>query len=486
MNLNPCIYSQNLMQKAEMETFKKEESFRVMQKAAEACFNFIIDIVSNKKILVICGPGNNGGDGILIAKYLYDKQKNVALYAPLGMAKTNDSKKALALLNSRTLIKKNVNFEDYEIIIDSVFGVGLNRPITKELQILFQNLNNSKPKVISIDMPSGVLTDTGQVSSVAIKADTTLTFHRLKPGHLLLPGKEHTGTIELLDIQLENLDNETKIFLNTPPPIKKIRDKDYKYSRGTSYIIAGTQLIGASKLAALAASKSSLRSGAGLSKLFIAKENEKIFKPHILEEMMVLYGNQQELFEIIQKTKITSLIFGCGLDINQNNLELLKFLLEQPINLVLDASVFSLIEQDKSSYLNALSKREVTTILTPHKGEFERIFKITSDKIHDCINAAKKANAIILYKGSDTVIGTPSGEAYINHLSSPHLATAGSGDVLAGLIGGLLAQKYEGVEASKLACYIHSQCGIRLGEGLIASDLILEIPNVLKNLHIVQ
>ena len=142
MNLNPYIYSQHLMQKAEIETFKKEESFRVMQKAAKTCFNFIIDIVTNQKILVVCGPGNNGGDGILIAKYLHDKQKNVALYAPIGIAKTNDSKKALALLNSSTLIKQNVNFEDYDIIIDSVFGVGLNRPITEELQILFRNLNN--------------------------------------------------------------------------------------------------------------------------------------------------------------------------------------------------------------------------------------------------------------------------------------------------------------------------------------------------------
>ena len=123
-------------------------------------------------------------------------------------------------------------------------------------------------------MPSGVLTDTGQVSSVAIKADTTLTFHRLKPGLLLLPGKEYAGTIKLLDIQLENLDGKTEIFLNTPPPIKKIHDNDHKYSRGTSYIIAGTQLIGASKLAALASCQSALRVGAGLTKLFILKKNQ--------------------------------------------------------------------------------------------------------------------------------------------------------------------------------------------------------------------
>ena len=262
MNLNPYIYSQHLIQKAETETFKKVDSFRVMQKAAEACFNFINDIILNQKILVMCGPGNNGGDGILIAKYLHDRKKNVTLYAPLGIAKTDDSKKALALLDSNTLIKQNINFKDYDIVIDSVFGVGLNRPITEELRNIFQNLNTTKSMVISIDMPSGVHTDTGQIDSVAIKADSTLTFHRLKPGHFLLPGKDYTGTIELLDIQLENLDNKTSIYLNSPPPIKKMNNTDHKYSRGTSYIIAGTQLIGASKLAALAASQSALRSGA--------------------------------------------------------------------------------------------------------------------------------------------------------------------------------------------------------------------------------
>ena len=376
MNFNPYVYSQNLIQNAETETFKKIDSFNVMKNAAEACFNFIVDTISSQKILVICGPGNNGGDGILIAKYLNDKKKDASLYAPLGMAKTNDSKKALALLNSRTLIKQSVNFNDYDIVIDSIFGTGLNRPIAEKLHSFFNDLNNTRSRVISIDMPSGVHSDTGQIDSVAIKADSTLTFHRLKPGLLLMPGKEYAGTIKLLDIQLKNLDKDTTIFLNTPPSIKKISDADHKYSRGTSHIIAGNNLIGASKLAALACSQSALRSGAGLSKLLIRKENQEFFKPHLLEEMMIIYENQQKLFEIIEKTKITSLIFGCGIDINQDNLKLLKFLLDQPINLVLDASVFSLIKKNKSLFFNTLFKRSATTIMTPHKGEFERVFKI--------------------------------------------------------------------------------------------------------------
>ena len=483
MSLNPYIYNQELIQKAERKTFNKIDSFRVMQKAAEACYNTIIDTISTQKILVICGPGNNGGDGILITKHLHDKQKNVSLYAPLGIAKTDDSKKALTLLNNNALIKQNVNINNFEIIIDSIFGIGLNRPLTEELSNLFRSINKTKSKVISIDMPSGVHTDTGRVDSIAVKADITLTFHRLKPGQFLLPGKEYVGEIKLLDIQLENLNNETSIFLNTPLPIKEIEMTDHKYSRGSSYIIAGTQLIGASKLAALAASQSALRSGAGLSKLLIAHDKEEIFKPHILEEMIVLYKNIKDLDLIIKKNKITSLIFGCGIEVSQDNLTLLNFLLDQPINLVLDASAFSLVEQNKESFFDKLTKRTAVTIMTPHKGEFARIFENSDDKINDCLKAAKLTNSIILYKGNDTVIGTPSGKIYINSLSSPYLATAGSGDVLSGLIGGFLAQKISPIEATRLGCYIHALCGIKLGQGLIASDLIKKIPQILKEMN---
>jgi hydroxyethylthiazole kinase-like uncharacterized protein yjeF len=332
-------------------------------------------------------------------------------------------------------------------------------------------------------MPSGVHTDTGRVDSIAVKADITLTFHRLKPGQFLLPGKEYVGEIKLLDIQLENLNNETSIFLNTPLPIKEIEMTDHKYSRGSSYIIAGTQLIGASKLAALAASQSALRSGAGLSKLLITHDKEEVFKPHILEEMIVLYKNKKDLDLIIKKNKITSLIFGCGIEVNQDNLALLNFLLDQPINLVLDASAFSLVEQNKESFFDKLTKRTAVTIMTPHKGEFARIFETSDDKINDCLKAAKLTNSIILYKGNDTVIGTPSGKIYINSLSSPYLATAGSGDVLSGLIGGFLAQKISPIEATRLGCYIHALCGIKLGQGLIASDLIKKIPQILKEMN---
>lgn len=455
-----------------------------MQIAAKKCVNYIIKNIKFKKILIICGPGNNGGDGMLIAKYLNDRNLNVTIISPLNLGKTEDSKNSLKEIQGLGLVKKKINLKEYDLIVDCLFGTGLNRPFSKKLILFIDKINTLSSKILSIDMPSGVHTDTGLISSNAIKANLTLTFHRLKPGLLLLPGKEFTGKIEILDIQLSNLDIETSIYLLKPPLLKKIKSFDHKYSRGTTYIIAGKKLIGASKLATIAASQSSLRSGSGVSKIFVLEGDEIFFKPHILEEMIITYKNTKHLKDIINKTEISTLIYGCGIEIDNVNREILYFLLQQHFSIVLDASSFSLIKDNKDVFFQLLLNRKAVTILTPHKGEFEKIFSFKNNKIDDCLEASKKTNSIILFKGNDTVIASPDGKIYINPKTSPFLATAGSGDVLSGMIGSFLSQQYAGIEATKLACYIHSECGIRLNRGLIASDLINEIPNVLKNLNV--
>ena len=481
MKTNPHIYSHKLIQKSELKTFENTDSFEIMKKAARTSFEYINKNFKFQKILIICGPGNNGGDGILIAKYFSDREKNITIFAPLQLGKTQDSKKALNELQNKNLIEENINFDEYDLIIDSLFGVGFNRTLSDELNDIFYKINNLNTYIISIDMPSGVYTDSGQIPSIAIKANTTLTFHRLKPGLLLMPGKKYTGNIELLDINLIDLDNETKIHLLKPPLLKKTEADIHKYNRGTTFIIAGRELIGASKLAALAASQASLRVGGGVAKIFVHEADINFFKPHILEEMIIPFTNTNHLISIIQKTNILSLVCGCGMDINRSNTEILKFLLKQSFGIVLDASAFSLIKNDKGMFFKLLLNREAVTILTPHKGEFETVFSFNNNKIEASIEASKQTNSIILYKGNDTLIALPNGDIFINYENSPYLATAGSGDVLAGMIGGFLSQQYNGIEAALLACYIHSQSGINLNRGLVASDLIKEIPNVLKH-----
>ena len=482
MTKQQYIYNQALVSKAEKKTFEKIDSFKVMQKAAKACYLFILKNLNIKNILVLCGPGNNGGDGVLIAHHLIKQNFSVDICYPLGFPKTKDSKKALDLLTEKKNIKENVSFEDYALIIDAVFGTGFNKELKSNTASLFDKINKSKAKIISIDMPSGVFTDNGQMNQIAIKANITLALHRFKPGQWLLPGKEFCGNNVLLDIGLSNIDNECFLKLNYPLKLPVPSMGDHKFSRGCCVIVAGENLIGASKLAYFSASQSALRAGSGLCKLLVNKKNEQFFKSYILEEMLLTYDNNKDFISVIENEECNSLIFGCGIDNTIANKEILTFLLNKKINLVLDATIFSLFQENINEFLSLLNQRKNNTVMTPHAGEFKRIFKITNNKVHDCLKAAKESNSIVVYKGHDTVIGAADGQCYINAESSPYLATAGSGDVLAGLIGGFLSQEINVLDAARLGCYIHSQCGINLGPGLTAGDLVKEIPNVIKKM----
>jgi len=482
MTKQQYIYNQALISKAEKKTFEKIDSFKVMQKAAKACYLFILKNLNIKNILVLCGPGNNGGDGVLIAHHLIKQNFSVDICYPLGFPKTKDSKKALDLLTEKKNIKENVSFEDYALIIDAVFGTGFNKELKSNTASLFDKINKSKAKIISIDMPSGVFTDNGQMNQIAIKANITLALHRFKPGQWLLPGKEFCGNNVLLDIGLSNIDNECFLKLNYPLKLPVPSMGDHKFSRGCCVIVAGENLIGASKLAFFSASQSVLRAGSGLCKLLVSKKNVQFFKSSILEEMLLTYDNNKDFISVIENEECNSLIFGCGIDNTIANKEILTFLLNKQINLILDATIFSLFQENINEFLSLLNQRKKNTVMTPHAGEFKRIFQVTNNKVYDCLKAAKESNAIVVYKGNDTVIGSPDGQCYINAESSPYLATAGSGDVLAGLIGGFLSQEINALDAARLGCYIHSQCGIHLGSGLTANDVVREIPNVIKKM----
>jgi len=480
--MNRHLYTYELIYKAEQETFKVTDSFEIMKKAALTSYEYIIKKFANKKFLIFCGPGNNGGDGILIAKYLLEKNQSVKISFPISKPKTTDSIKAFTELNNEKIIDENPNFDNYDIIIDAIFGTGLKNIINDSLCNLIHKINSSKKIIISIDIPSGININTGKFHRSALRSNETITFHRFKPGQWLLPGKEHCGEINLMEIDLVNLDSECKIQLNYPENLTEPNLNQHKFDRGNCVIIAGKKLIGASKLAFLSASQSVLRSGAGLCSLFVEESQKNIFKPHVLEEMIVTYKNFDELKENILNYKINSIIYGCGIENDFQNIKILEFLINSKINLILDAAVFSMILENKNHFIKLLKNREAKTILTPHEGEFGKVFKITDNKIEDALLASKETNAVVVYKGNDTVIASPEGNIIINYETSPYLATAGSGDVLAGIIGGLISQQNDPFKAAKIGCYIHSQCALKSGAGLIASDLIKLIPEVIKEI----
>ena len=477
------IYNCDLIRKSEKLTFKKQKSFEVMKIAAKACCDYIINQNFNfKNILILCGPGNNGGDGALIAKYLFKKDFFVNVHYPFGSPKNKDLMKVFSYLENKKLFVKNIKFNKYDLLIDAMFGIGNIRRLNKKDIYFFKKINNKKLKIFSIDMPSGIDTDSGQIKDISIKANTTLTFHRYKPGQFLLPGKEFVGKIILLDIGLKNLDKQCNLLLNIPKKISKPKLSENKFMRGICGIIAGENLIGASKLSFLSASKSALRSGSGLIKIFVKEGYQNYFKKHILEEMIITYKNINNLFSLILNEKCQTMIYGCGIENNLNNLKILKILIKENIKLVLDAGVFTMIMNNKKDIFKLLKLRNAETVMTPHHGEMKRIFATTDNKINDSITLAKKTNSVVVYKGNDTVISSPNGKSYINFNSSAYLATAGSGDVLAGIIGAFLSQGVSAAESAKIGCFIHSKCALNLGEGLIASDLINEIPKVLKEL----
>ncbi len=483
--MNSHLYSYDLIHKAEQEAFKATDSFEIMKKAAKVSFEYIIKKFPNKKFLIFCGPGNNGGDGILIAKYLFQKDQLVKISFPITKSKTPDSIRALTELSNEKIIDENPDLNNYDIIIDAIFGTGLKNKINDSLLNLIDKINSSKKIIISIDVPSGININTGKFHKSAVRSHETITFHRFKPGQWLLPGKEYCGKINLMDIGLVNLDSECKIQLNYPENLPEPNQSQHKFDRGSCVVIAGKKLVGASKLAFLSASQSALRSGAGLCSLFVEESQKNIFMPHVLEEMIITYNNLDELKKNILNYKINSIIFGCGIENELQNINILEFLINSNINLVLDAAVFSMIMENKDHFIKLLKNRKAKTILTPHGGEFKKIFTFTDNKIDDALHASRETNAVVVYKGNDTVIASPNGDIIINYESSSYLATAGSGDVLAGIIGGIISQQGDPFKAAKIGCYIHSQCALKGGQGLIASDLIKLIPDVIKKSSII-
>ncbi len=483
INKSPFLYDYELIQKSEKKTFEKTKSFVIMQKAAKKCYFFIKKNFKFQKILILCGPGNNGGDGVIIANHFINDKNSVDILYPFGEPITTDAIKALSLLSKKDCIKKKVNFNDYDLIIDALYGIGFNKKFDIKKTSLIKQINSSKGKIISIDIPSGVYINNGQISSTAIEAKHTLSLHRFKPGQWLLPGKKYCGNNILLNIGLENFDNESNVKLNLVHALPKPTLFDHKYSRGSCFVVAGRNFVGATKLACLSASQSILRGGSGLCKLLVHISQKNFFKKHIMEEMILSYNNINDFKKIINEQQCDALVYGCGIDNSLDNKAILKYLLLQPKNLVLDAVVFTMIQESRNEFFKILQSRIAKTVMTPHIGEFKRVYPLNNLKINACIKAAIESNTVIVLKGNDTIIGSKDGKAYVNAYTSPYLATAGSGDVLAGLIGSFLSQGLEAIDAARLGCYIHSQCGINLGLGLIASDLIKEIPNVMKKMN---
>lgn len=445
-----------------------------MERAGTAVVKHITSNYLRQPTTVICGPGKNGGDGYVVARQLQKQGWPVKVVAAPGEETT---------YGERTWIGEKRPFEADSIdenclVVDALFGTGLTRALTGEFLEIVERVNKVANHIISIDIPSGIHSDSGDVLGTAVKASTTVTFNVRKPGHILLPGKTFAGHILIKDIGIVcPPSQECQIFVNHPVFwIKQIPTPEHhthKYSRGTLQVYGGPDTIGASLLATQAAR----RLGAGYVSLWCdpkVKDNYQGFTPGLVVREF------QKPEEFIDQYDHSSFLVGPGAGQSDFVQDLVLKILKTGRPCVLDADALSVFKSSPEKLHKSLHDK---CIITPHQGEFERIFDISGGKIDRTQKAAQMTGAIVLFKGADTVISDPTGKTHVQDDSTPRLATAGTGDVLAGMIASLLSQGMPPMEAASCSVWLHSQAAKAFGVGLIAEDIPDLIPEILRKLR---
>jgi len=478
----------------EQKEFKlRKNSFSLMQSAGEKCADYISNKISkNKELFIVCGPGNNGGDGFIIGHRLINKDYKVKIFLVHSIKnKKNDNYKAFKQLNCKIYnlkdLKKELKKKTNPVIIDCVFGIGLNKNINSNIKNLIRLINNKKTFVISIDIPTGINADTGNIMGEAIKANITLALHCKKVGHLLFPGVHFSGLIKILDIGIRKSLNKcinNKITENDPKLwIKKFPWKKYnshKYSRGRVFIYGSLKnYIGASLLSSNAA----IRCGAGAVTIVAKKSTIDKYNQRFFSLLKVEINSQKEFKNFLKNSLITSFLIGPGAGVNLETVENVKLISKYINYAVIDADAITSFSKNPKQLYSILNEDK---IITPHEGEFNRIFpnlKNIKNKIERTTEAAKKANCIVVFKGPDTIIASPDGKVCINTISTQELAVVGSGDVLSGIITSLIGKnKMSSFNGACAGVWIHSFAARMIKKGLIAEDIIKNLPNTLEHL----
>lgn len=458
----------------------------LMEKAGQAVADAVLRRVRpGAGVLVLCGPGNNGGDGFVAARLLAERGLRVTL--ALSCPASHLAGDAAAMAKRWTgPIEPIAGLQPnrYDLIVDALFGAGLSRPLEGEVAALVSAVNASGRPVVAVDVPSGLSGDTGASRGEVVRATQTVTFFRLKPGHLLQPGRALCGTVTLADIGIApeivfTADRPPTTFRNAPAlwrdtwPAHDL--ETHKYRRGAVLVVAGGLAgVGAPRLGARAA----LRIGAGL--VTIACQPEALAAhaargPDALMQRAV--ADLGALERLLAEPRLSAVLIGPALGLDARGGDALAAVLRARAPAVLDADALTILAARAGSLKRLFARRGGACVMTPHEGEFDRLFRAVPEiaqapsKLERARRAAGHTGATIVLKGPDTVIASPDGRAAINTTGSPALATAGSGDVLGGLIAGLLAQGMPAFEAACAAVWLHGRAGEDAGIGLIADDL---------------
>jgi NAD(P)H-hydrate epimerase len=436
-----------------------------------------------RPVTVLCGPGNNGGDGFVTARHLAAAgwPVKVALLGARESLKGPAGEAAGSWTGEVTALGPK-SLDGAGIVVDALFGAGLSRDLEGAALAVVRALETAKTPVCAVDMPSGVDGATGLVRGAAARADLTVTFFRKKPGHLLYPGRGLCGDLVVADIgtpvsALEAIaphtwENGPGLWLDAypwPDP------ESYKYKRGEVLVMGGEAITGASRMTALAAA----RAGAGMVTLAAPEPVWSLYAGALTDIIVLAFEGDADWEALLADKRRNVIAIGPGAGVGAATRRHVLAALTTGRAVVLDADALTSFAEAPEDLFKAIKG---PCVMTPHAGEFMRLFQVEGDKLSRTRAAARQSGAVVLLKGSDTVIAAPDGRAIINANAPPQLATGGSGDVLTGFVAGLMAQGLAPFEAAAAGAWLHGAAAAEFGIGLVAKDLPEALPWVLQRL----
>jgi NAD(P)H-hydrate epimerase len=446
----------------------------LMQNAGNAVAREILRRFSPRPVTVLCGPGNNGGDGFVIATALAQRGWPVRVAC--------DSHPHASQWTGVIEAVTPAAIDGAALTVDALFGSGLRRPLETTAAATLGAAAKRNVPLVAVDIPSGIMGDTG-ASLGAAAAACTVTFARKKPGHVLLPGRELCGEIVIADIgipqavlealPIDTWENDPLLWRTELP---QATPQGNKYTRGHALLCGGYPMTGATRMAARAAA----RVGAGLTTIAVPEVAFPIYASALTSIMVQPLCRDGDLARLLSDPRYTGFLIGPGAGVNDATRDTALKILATSRPVLLDADAISVFAGKAADLARAIKG---PCVMTPHEGEFARVFNAGGgDKLTRARAAARQSGAVLVLKGADTVVAAPDGRAIVNTNAPASLATAGSGDVLSGLIVGLLAQRMDAFLAAAAAVWMHGAAAALFGPGLLAEDLPDLVPGVLRQL----
>jgi hydroxyethylthiazole kinase-like uncharacterized protein yjeF len=466
----------------------------LMKNAGRAVADVACRAVECRRVVVVAGPGNNGGDGFVAARYLAERGYVVRVcFVGERTRLKGDAALAAEQWTGPVEEASPAKLAGCDLIIDALFGAGLDRDVDGLARTMIGAMNGEGVPIIAVDLPSGINGTSGAVMGAAVNATRTVTFFRRKTGHLLLPGRLHCGPVEVSDIGIS--DNvlgtiKPQTFANGPQlwsaSFPQPGLQGHKYTRGHTVVVSGgPSSTGAARLAA----RGALRAGAGLVTIASPREALAINAAASLAVMVRSVDGAAELRSFLADKRRNAIVLGPGGGVGAAMQEQVLAALASQAAVVLDADALTSFADEPGKLASEIGERPgQDVVLTPHEGEFSRIFNNISkktnfnSKLEKTRLAADLCGAVVVHKGADTVVAAPGGRAAIANNGPPSLATAGSGDVLAGIVAGLMAQGMQAFDAASAAVWLHGEAAAEFGAGLIAEDLPEMLPAVYQRL----